>query len=110
MTNDSIPQDHKPHSRLDFGTTPTGEQAIAAFKAWALAGSDPHSDWNIERRTARSLFEQLEALDDALRDILDVTEKWTRPMTDEERLLRIDTIAKAALPKASSPARGPSDV
>jgi len=43
------------------------------------------------------LKEQLETLDEALREILDVTEKWTRKMTDEERLLRIFILATAAL-------------
>lgn len=51
------------------------------------------------------LEEQSETLDEALREILDVTEKWTRRMTNEERLLRIDTLAKAALPKVSKTKR-----
>lgn len=51
------------------------------------------------------LQEQLETLDEALRTILDVTEKWTRRMTDEERLLHIDTIAKTALSKVSKTKR-----
>lgn len=51
------------------------------------------------------LEEQSETLDEALREILDVTEKWTRRMTNEERLLRIDTIAKAALPEVSKTKR-----
>lgn len=29
------------------------------FKAWAMADSDPHTVWHIERHEARSLFEQL---------------------------------------------------
>lgn len=50
------------------------------------------------------LEEQLEAMDESLRTILDVTEGWTRKMTDAEKLARIDTVAKAGLPKVSSPA------
>jgi hypothetical protein len=61
----------------------------------------PVEDLQHLARAYLELEEKLEVLDDALRDILDVTEKWTRQMSDVERLQNIEWRAKAAL-KATS--------
>lgn len=120
--------EHKPHSRQHKELVP-GQRSSENVVATPAPAPSQHSDlqralreadyelrqpWTTSKQTMRllarallDLEEQLEAMDEAFREIIDVTEKWTRTMTDEERLLRIDTIAKAALSKASSPAKNP---
>lgn len=43
------------------------------------------------------LLEQFDALDDVLREILDLTNLWSRPLSDRERLEMIDQIATRAV-------------
>jgi hypothetical protein len=51
-----LPSESSPHS-----------EHLAAFRDWAMADSNQRSDWLIERRQARELFEQADTLRETLR-------------------------------------------